>query len=92
MIEKNYPNPFENSTTLKLFIHKDDAGHDNSLEVYNCLGQLVYRIDLSKYSEGWHELEVVIAGNANHAAGIYLARLKIDSEFVSTIKLNYMVR
>ncbi len=91
-IEKNYPNPFEGSTTLRLFVHKDDALLDKSLEVYNYLGQLVYRIDLTAYTDGWHEITITLPGNARSASGIYFARLKVGDEFVSSLPLNYLIK
>ncbi|MBL7112452.1 MAG: VWA domain-containing protein [Bacteroidales bacterium] len=92
MIQKNYPNPFESSTTLRLFIHKDDEEMEKSMEVYNYLGQMVYRIDLTEYTEGWHEVALTLPGNASHITGIYFARLKVGDEFVSSLALNYIVK
>ena len=91
-IEKNYPNPFQISTTLRLFIQKDDVEKDKVIEVYNYLGQMVGRIDLAGYCEGWHEVVLSLPGNPRHMTGVYIARLKVGDEFVSSITLNYIVR
>ncbi len=65
---------------------------EKSMEVYNYLGQMVYRIDLTEYTEGWHEVALTLPGNASHITGIYFARLKVGDEFVSSLALNYIVK
>jgi len=91
-LEKNYPNPFQGSTTLKLFIHQDDNEMDKFIEVYNYMGQLVLSIDLTEYIDGWHEIALSMPGNVRHLTSIYFARLKVGDEFVSSIPINYTVR
>jgi Ca-activated chloride channel family protein len=91
MIGNIYPNPFHSITILKLFIHLDDAEKDKFFEIYNELGQLVYRLDLTEYGEGHHDIFVDFTKISNSLpAGIYVGKLKIGQEYTGSFRLDYI--
>ena len=65
---------------------------DKTLSPYFLVMSEDTTLDLSKYTDGWHEISMTLPGNANNVAGIYFARLKIGDEFVSSLPLNYIVK
>ena len=90
-IDVTYPNPFSAFIMVKLFIHIDDANKDKYFEIYNGLGQLIYRLDLSFHGEGFHEIIIDFPRISDLLpAGVYYGRLKIGQEFVSSSRLNYI--
>jgi Ca-activated chloride channel family protein len=91
MIGNIYPNPFHSFTILKLFIHLDDAEKDKCFEIYNELGQLVYRLDLTEYGEGHHDIFLDFTTISNSLpAGIYIGKLKIGQEYAGSFRLDYI--
>ncbi len=89
-ISGNYPNPFNPSTTIKIFIHQNAIGQAKLLRIFNSLGQLVAVIDISQLTAGWHEIVFNgrdIYGNAL-PSGIYFVRLQIGNQMASTIRIN----
>jgi len=75
VLEANYPNPFNPSTTIRFGLPK--AAHV-TVEIYNLLGQRVRKIDLGKMVPGYHQ--IVWDGRTEKgnlcSSGVYLFRLK----------------
>ena len=68
----NYPNPFSDETSIKIFLNENDFG---TLEIFNILGK---EIDI-KYWSG-KSGEVIITWNSKHfPVGIYLYKLSYNS-------------
>lgn len=89
-VYSNYPNPFYNSTTLRFYINDIDFGKFKVLRIYDLKGQLIAIIDISKFSEGWHEISFDgkdISGN-DLPAGIYLVQLQIENKIINTKRIN----
>jgi Ca-activated chloride channel family protein len=91
VIDVVYPNPFHSYTTIKFFIHLDDIEKDKYFEIFNDLGQLVCRMDLTEYGEGFHDLFIDFTEISDSLpAGIYYGRLKIDKAYIGSVRFNYM--
>ncbi len=91
LLQKNYPNPFGNSTMIRFFISLEDANQLKQLEIYNYLGQLVYQVDLSEYKEGWHDIFIILQkNNTTLPSGFYYAKLRIADKQVSSLRLSYV--
>ncbi len=89
-VYSNYPNPFHNSTTIRFYIDNIDIGKFKVLRIYNLQGHLIAIIDISNFSEGWHEINFDgkdISGN-EIPAGIYLVQLQIENQIVNTKRIN----
>lgn len=89
-IAGNYPNPFNPSTKIRIYIDQSAAGKVKFVKIYNCLGQLVAVIDISDLREGWNEVifnAVDMSGN-HLASGIYLVRLEISGVHAGVLKIN----
>lgn len=92
VIDIIYPNPFHSFTTLKMFIQLDDVEKDKYFEIFNELGQLVYRLDLKEYGEGFHDIFIDFAAISDSLpAGIYCGRLKIGQEYICSVRLDYIL-
>lgn len=81
-LSQNFPNPFNNQTTIEVMIHEKS---DVKLEIFNISGQLVRDFDLGfrlpgSYKVNWDGLA---KSGQRITGGIYISRLKIDSEYVS---------
>ena len=86
----NYPNPFHRSTTLRFYIDNIDIGKVMVLRIYNLQGRLIAIINISDFSEGWHEIKFDgkdISGN-ELPAGIYLVQLQIENQIANTKRIN----
>jgi len=89
-VYSNYPNPFHNSTTIRFYIDDNDIGKVKVLRIYNLQGQLIAIINISNFSEGWHEIRFDgkdISGN-ELPAGIYLVQLQIENQIANTKRIN----
>lgn len=73
-LHQNYPNPFNGSTTLSYSL---SSNQHVELTVYNSLGQEVARLIDSEQNAGIHQIHY---SPGPMASGIYIARLKIDSQ------------
>ncbi|MBO6574424.1 MAG: choice-of-anchor D domain-containing protein [Rhodothermales bacterium] len=69
-LAKNYPNPFNPSTTLRFAL--PEAGRAK-LTVFNLIGQQVARLVDQELTPGWHEVQF---NAAELASGVYLYRLE----------------
>ncbi|NKB72561.1 MAG: VWA domain-containing protein [Candidatus Latescibacteria bacterium] len=89
-LQGNYPNPFNATTTLRLFIGQQAAPKTKLLKVYNALGQLVRAIDITHLRPGLHQvqLEAIDSFGRSLSSGIYFVRLQIGNDFASTIRIN----
>ena len=86
----NYPNPFNPTTTIRLFINSSSLGMVKLMKIYNILGQLVAVIDISDLSQGYHN--IVFNGRDLYGnllpSGVYFVSLQIQNQVVSTLKIN----
>jgi len=80
-ISKIYPNPFNPSTTIE-WTMKDFGSH--RLDVYNTNGQLVEVISQGYTSPGYKQSTW---DASNHASGIYIIRLAVDNNLISSNKV-----
>jgi hypothetical protein len=80
-ISKIYPNPFNPSTTIE-WTMKDFGSH--RLDVYNTNGQLVEVISQGYTSPGYKQSTW---DASNHASGIYIIRLVVDNNLISSNKV-----
>ncbi len=80
-ISKIYPNPFNPSTTIE-WTMKDFGSH--RLDVYNTNGQLVEVISQGYAAPGYKQSTW---DANNHASGIYIIRLVVDNNLVSSNKV-----
>ncbi|MEJ2543038.1 MAG: VIT domain-containing protein [Calditrichaceae bacterium] len=89
-IKINYPNPFNPSTTIRLYIDKQGEFQTKLLKIYNILGQLVAVIDISHLSSGWQEVQFNghdMFGNLL-PSGIYFVQLQVKNQVMSTIRIS----
>ena len=80
-ISKIYPNPFNPSTTIE-WTMKEFGSH--RLDVYNTNGQLIDVISNGYTSPGYKQSTW---DASNHASGIYIIRLVINNNLVSSNKV-----
>jgi hypothetical protein len=80
-ISKIYPNPFNPSTTIE-WTMKEFGSH--RLDVYNTNGQLIEVISQGYSSPGYKQSTW---DASNHASGIYIVRLIIENNLVSSSKV-----
>jgi hypothetical protein len=72
ILEQNFPNPFNPSTTLRYGLPMNSRV---ALRVYNILGQQVAELVNSEQSAGWYR----VSWQANVASGVYIYRLEAVS-------------
>lgn len=90
LIFQNYPNPFNSSTTL--LIENNEPGNVE-IEIYNILGELMFRHTLDQVHIGKHSLSWNGRNKYGNivGSGIYIARLRFknftDKVFTKSIKL-----
>ncbi len=74
---ENFPNPFNETTTIKYSI-----GHNTTVElsIYNLLGSKIQTIETSNKAQGNYSLEWSAAGIPE---GIYLLQLKTNNELIT---------
>lgn len=89
-IAGNYPNPFNPSTRIRVYLDNLSVSRLKYLKVYDILGKLICIIDISNFSEGWHE--VIFDGRDMYGntlpSGVYFVRLEIDGKSSGTYKIN----
>ena len=71
-LKPNYPNPFNQSTTIEYGLPKD--GHV-ILDVFDMLGRQVARLVDQQQRAGQHHVQI---NSANWTSGTYLYRLRVD--------------
>ncbi|MEL7834626.1 cadherin domain-containing protein [Fodinibius sp. Rm-B-1B1-1] len=79
-LNKNYPNPFNLTTTIQFGIEKQS---DVILEVYNILGQKVQTLVNGSMKAGWHKIRF---NGSRLASGTYFYRLIVGQK-VQTKKM-----
>lgn len=84
-VSGNYPNPFQQSTTLRFYIDTQDLGKVKVLRIYNLQGKLVAVIDISRFLPGWHEIPF---DGTDLPSGVYLVQLQVDNNIANTIRIN----
>ncbi len=85
MLRQNYPNPFNPSTIIEFSVSAVGGGaglRDVTLEIYNIVGQKVKTLMNEKLPPGEHRItwNATNESGGRVASGIYLYRLKVDSE------------
>lgn len=89
-IQMNYPNPFNPTTTIRIFIDQVSESGTKLLKIFNILGQLVAVIDISHLTSGWHEVQFNgrdYWGNLL-PSGVYIVQLQIGNQAMSTSRIN----
>lgn len=89
-IAGNYPNPFNPSTTIRIFIGQEAADNVKLLRVFNAIGQLVAIIDITHLSAGWQDVFFNgrdMFGNVL-SSGIYFVQFINNGKPVNTIRIN----
>ena len=89
-LQDNYPNPFNPTTTMRLFVDAASANSIKFIKIYNMLGQLVVVIDISTLGAGWHEVRFNgqdAFGNAL-PSGIYFVQLQVDGNVTNTLRIH----
>ncbi|MCK6600326.1 MAG: VWA domain-containing protein [Bacteroidetes bacterium] len=88
-VKDNYPNPFNPSTTIRIYISREMEGKINLLKIYSITGQLVAVIDITGFKAGWNEVLFYAAGFDGRAlaSGVYFVRLTSGNELVNTIRI-----
>lgn len=76
----NYPNPFSQKTTI---VYQLPEAAEVTLDVFNILGQRVFKRDLGQQSAAKHELPIDFS---SLASGVYIYRLVTD-KWASTRKM-----
>ena len=80
----NYPNPFNNSTTIHYRVSRQQTARVHvELDVYNLLGQKVAVLVNKKQAAGDYRVSY---NTGNLASGIYFYQIKIG-EFTKTKKM-----
>jgi Ca-activated chloride channel homolog len=88
-IISNYPNPFNPSTTLYIYISQDDLTvKERFIKIYNSLGQLVAVIDISQLGAGFHTIRFDGRDYSGMPlpSGLYFVRMYVG-QTVSTLKV-----
>lgn len=81
---KNYPNPFNASTTFRYDI--SERAHV-SIDIYSISGKLIENLSNSHHNPGKYQLNWT---NNNLSSGIYIASMKINGQFFSSQKLTLL--
>jgi hypothetical protein len=78
-IAKNYPNPFNPSTTVVFGMHKDG---ELAMDVYNTRGQKVRSIYQGSKKSGWYHLEWDGKNDNGQQlnSGVYFFRMQANGE------------
>jgi len=82
LIARNYPNPFNPSTTIEFNLHK--SGNTQIL-IHNILGQLI-----DSHEEFLNSGSYLIRWNAMGSAGVYFYTIKTERESITISKLGYI--
>jgi hypothetical protein len=78
ILEPNYPNPFNPSTAIRLFVPRQGRA---SVEIFNSLGQIVQVLFDGILSPGWH----TFAWDArNQSSGVYFCRVQTHKSVLSS--------
>ena len=86
----NYPNPFNSTTYIRIYLDRDIEGVKYKLlRIYNLLGQLVAVIDISHLGPGMHTIKFDGRDNWDNElpSGIYICQLVVGKE-ISTIRVS----
>ena len=86
----NYPNPFNPTTNIIIYINKNSVSSVKLLKIYNILGQLIAVIDITDMTEGRHSIVFNgkdMFGN-NLPSGIYLVQLQVGDKISHSLKIN----
>lgn len=74
----NYPNPFNASTTIAFELKEETAA---VLTIYDAVGRMIERVDLSSYGIGTHEYTWNVNGKVKN--GLYIAEIRNGNERVT---------
>ena len=79
-ILKIYPNPIRKSQGSHILYALGENDSNTILELINIRGQIVKTVVLQSYQRGWHRESINNLVVPEAAAGIYIIRLRSDSE------------
>jgi len=88
----NFPNPFNQTTTIEFSIELNQQNELTQLVIYNLKGQLVKTLVNEKLDAGTHHI-IWNGNNENNKAvssGIYYCKIKIGGKYASTKKMILM--
>ncbi|MBN2286560.1 MAG: T9SS type A sorting domain-containing protein [Tissierellales bacterium] len=76
ILNPNYPNPFNNSTTISYYLN---SINEVNLDVFNILGEKIYNKEIGLQKTGPHEINWKGIGDNNLpvSSGIYFVRLSV---------------
>ncbi|MBT6993670.1 MAG: T9SS type A sorting domain-containing protein [Candidatus Cloacimonetes bacterium] len=80
----NYPNPFNNSTTISFTLNTENI-ENTEIEIYNLKGQLVEKISNLQFTDSPNQQ--IVWNAEKFASGIYFYKLAIDGKSVQTQKM-----
>lgn len=81
VVEENYPNPFNPSTTIRFGIPEQS---NVTLRVFNSLGQVVSELQNGTLEAGYHNR---VFNAANLSSGVYLYRINMTSQETNETKV-----
>ncbi|MCB2208469.1 MAG: T9SS type A sorting domain-containing protein [Bacteroidetes bacterium] len=86
ILKGNYPNPFNDQTTITYNIAKTSSVN---LFIYNITGQLVMQIDEGVRQAGEHDVTINSSqlGSANLNAGLYFYSIEVNGQRLETRKM-----
>ena len=83
-LQQNYPNPFNPSTTIPYYLPESATV---KLEVFNLLGKRIRLLVSERKEAGRH---TVTFDGSTESSGIYIYRLTVGGEVISTKKLTLL--
>ena len=77
---QNFPNPFNQKTTIKYILPLSETTFDLNIRIYNILGQLVYRMDKANQKSGIYNFIWNGVNNSGDAlpSGVYYLIVQTD--------------
>ena len=85
-----YPNPIHKTNVSYILYALGPNFSNTSLELINIRGQIVNRVSLQAYQQGWHRENINNLISYKTAAGIYIVRLRSDTGLVLTQKITIL--
>jgi hypothetical protein len=88
-LSQNYPNPFNPSTTIQYDIPSGSGSARVEINIYNIHGRLIKKLVDEQKNPGSYTVNWNGRDSTGHrlSSGIYLYRMQIDSDLVSTKKM-----
>ena len=90
---KNFPNPFNPTTTISFSISEQDA-EKAIIEIYNIQGQLIRELQISENTANTNKISIIWNGKNNRdqvvSSGVYFYKLLVEGNLVSSNKMILM--